>query len=77
MRWVLIAAIWGTAGFVALLFAAGTAYGPILLVVDQTRAEGIHLGDVVCVAVCSTWAFFTSRSAYRKYAPSKYASSAE
>ncbi|WP_214371330.1 hypothetical protein [Pseudonocardia sp. H11422] len=47
---VLIATTWVGATGVALLVAAETKLGPIVL--DLTKRHGVHLGDLVAVAVC-------------------------
>jgi hypothetical protein len=57
------------AGVTVLQFAAHTTIGPVVYVVNQRLAEGVHLGDVVFAAACCWWATFTSRSAFHKYAP--------
>ncbi|MHA6795609.1 hypothetical protein ACVGVM_19125 [Pseudonocardia bannensis] len=49
---VLIATTWIIATAMALLVAAETKLGPIML--RLTEGHGVHLGDLVALAVCFT-----------------------
>ena len=47
----IIAVVWGVAAAASLWVAFGTALGPVVWVIDQRHAEGVHVGDLVAVAV--------------------------
>jgi hypothetical protein len=55
-----IVAIWAVAVTVALVLAANTAVGPVVLVVSRQRAQGIDLGDLAEAAVPGAWALLLS-----------------
>lgn len=49
-----MSAIWAVAGVASLAFAERTAYGPVIFTLD--RNHGVHRGDLVAVAVFSSFA---------------------
>jgi hypothetical protein len=65
VRWLAVLLIWCAAAAATLLFAAGTHLGPTLAVL-RGNLHGIHLADLVFMAVAIAWATVTSRAALRQ-----------
>jgi hypothetical protein len=71
-----IVAIWLVAAAVSLVIAWLTAVGPVVLVLQRGH-HGVHVGDLVGLGACSSWAVHRTRQVLRRDRPREPAASGD